>query len=114
MGDPGDAVLTTFDNISFDSKPSTVMATRNHIKLFGVEGRFYMNILFVSACVVPVTGAKLCVCGFINSCCGTPLMLCSQHSSFDSKITTVMGPRTHIKLCDVEGRFYMNILLVSA
>ena len=73
-----------------------------------------MNILFVSACVVPVTGPKLCVCGFINFWCGTPVMLCSQHISFDSKLTTVMAPRTHTKLYDVEGGCYMNILFVSA
>ena len=41
------------------------MATRTHIKLCDIEGRFYMNILFVSVCVDSVTAAKLYVSGFI-------------------------------------------------
>ena len=51
---------------SFDSKPSTVMATRPHIKLVDVKGRFHMNILFVSVCDESVTGAKLCTSVFLN------------------------------------------------
>ena len=60
----------------FDSKPSTVMAMRTHIKLCDVEGRFYMNILLVSACVDTVTAAKLCVSVFFSFWCGTPVRLC--------------------------------------
>ena len=59
-------MLTTFDNIFFDSKLITVMAARTHTKLCEVEGGCYMNILFVSACVVPVTAAKLCRSCFLN------------------------------------------------
>ena len=67
------------NTVSFDSKPSTVMDTRTHIKICDVEARFYMNILFVSACVDSVTGAKLCVSVFFSFWCGTPVRLCWQH-----------------------------------
>ena len=72
-----------------------------------------MSISFVSASVVTVTAAKLCVRGFFIFWCGTPVRLCSQHISFDSKLTTFMAARTHKKLCYVEGGCYMNILFVS-
>ena len=72
-----------------------------------------MNSLFVSACIDSVTAAKLYVSGCIFFWWGTPVMLCSQHSSFDSKPSTVMATRPHIKLVDVKGRFHMNILFVS-
>ena len=72
--DPG--VMLCSQHSYFDSKLTTFMAARTHKKLCYVEGGCYINILFVSALFVPVKVAKLCVCGFIQFCCGSPVMLC--------------------------------------